>query len=664
MSTCCPSLSHSVYIHHNIHILSFPFRLILFLHPYTTLNHKDSSWTLDRLSYLPTYLLILIMRPPAFHSRPKLSLLAILSLALAAALVAVVPVLAEEFEDSGLYQDQVPPPMPPSPPTATSVISAFPTSTPSLPMIPDSGTGAGTDTQVIPQPEPTAALPDSPSQPTNSGSMPAPTQDAYEYTPPAKGKGKPTTTGDCNKSQPAPPPPPPPAVIVTIDNDYGINSHEPHVSFTPHIDPKVETPMSRFHPAFGAAIPPRPKCKPRKPAGKSPLEARPETASVHIKGGYEKRQAPAPAPPRVPKNDFERVEFYFGQRLVTNLASLPAESHFSPVPWAASYWPTFRDSINARWAPNELPPSDKYARAFGLNVAQFRDSVSRHNGILAQSHRRPCATNQDCRTLNDGSVCAKREGEIRGFCIPTWFGICHAWAPAAVMEPEPRCPVTKNGVTFRPFDIKALVTLLWDGARTPTVFTGNRYNGPENAAKDEFGRFTDPTYRDLNPGFMHILMANMLGRFRKSFVVDVTGSAEVWNQPVKGYKVLEQSLMTPAAAAQRFFNTPTYRFNTRAAMIASVKTRFTWVVEAGEDGPLVSTGRINEYLDSRDYTYLLELDARQNIIGGEWVGASRADHPDFAWFPAQRPAMDVVTRVGLTYRHVRELLDESVRAQC
>ncbi|ORZ39269.1 the Gp42 Transglutaminase from phytophthora Sojae, partial [Catenaria anguillulae PL171] len=323
-----------------------------------------------------------------------------------------------------------------------------------------------------------------------------------------------------------------------------------------------------------------------------------------------------------------------------------------------------QDSLNARWAPNELPPSDKYAKAFGLNVAQFRDAVSRTNGILSQSGRRACSSNQDCRTLNDGSVCSKRDGEIRGVCIPTWFGICHAWAPASIMEPEPKCPVTRNGVTFRPFDIKALLTLAWDGARAPTVFTGARYNGPENAAKDRFGRFTDAAYRDLNPGFLHMYMTNVLGRFGKSFVVDVTASAEVWNQPIRSYQVVQENVMSPRNAARRFFNSNTYPFNPQAKAVAYVKTKLAWIVEGGEDGALVGTPRMYAYTATKEYEYLLELDRASQIIGGEWVGQSMQDHPDFAWFPGQRPKLDTVTSVGLSYRNVRELLDESIRGRC
>ena len=32
-----------------------------------------------------------------------------------------------------------------------------------------------------------------------------------------------------------------------------------------------------------------------------------------------------------------------------------------------------------------------------------------------------------------GESCSMREGQTSGRCIPTWWGICHAWAPAAIL---------------------------------------------------------------------------------------------------------------------------------------------------------------------------------------------------------------------------------------
>lgn len=361
-------------------------------------------------------------------------------------------------------------------------------------------------------------------------------------------------------------------------------------------------------------------------------------------------------------DDIRKLETFFKTKMETGIKKLPTKGVVLPAPWPSSYWPVYQDGINAVWSEGNASPAEKYAKAYKLNVNQFAEAVSKSTGILSQSSRRACKADTDCTSLKDGSVCGKRTGSQAGFCIPTWFGICHAWSPAAILEPEPQCEVTQNGVTFQPFDIKALVTDIYDGAAINTVFTGVRYNGG-NEGKDRWGRHTDAAYRDLGAGFFHIALTNILGKFKKAFVVDVTAGAEVWNQPVRGFQVKEQRRFKPKDAAKNFYATSTYPFNPRASSIVYVKTRMSWIVEAVEDGPLVSTGRVDAYTTGADYTYLLELDAKDNIIGGEWLWGSNDNHPDFLWFPTGTPALTAVTSTGLSYKNVKDLVTRSSKCQ-
>ena len=43
--------------------------------------------------------------------------------------------------------------------------------------------------------------------------------------------------------------------------------------------------------------------------------------------------------------------------------------------------------------------------------------------------------------------CAKRRDKTEGRCVPTWIGICHAWAPASIELPEPKMPLKKITLT-------------------------------------------------------------------------------------------------------------------------------------------------------------------------------------------------------------------------
>ncbi|KAI9984719.1 hypothetical protein PInf_006088 [Phytophthora infestans] len=213
-------------------------------------------------------------------------------------------------------------------------------------------------------------------------------------------------------------------------------------------------------------------------------------------------------------------------------------------------------------------------------------------------------------------------------------------------------------------DIKALLSEVYDGANLATVFTGARFYGSDTGSgddTDEYGRYTDSSRRDLGPGFMHVALANIIGRFNASVVMDVTAGAEVWNQPIYSYKVLTQREMTPGDAANLFFQVSPYPFNNAAQRIMYVETSVSWMVETFEDGGLVRSGHASKYETSKTYKYLLELDNNYNILGGEWLEESQSDHPDFLWFPKARPDLSLVTKVGLSYQNVRMLLDMATK---
>ncbi|KAG7377045.1 hypothetical protein PHYPSEUDO_012257 [Phytophthora pseudosyringae] len=357
--------------------------------------------------------------------------------------------------------------------------------------------------------------------------------------------------------------------------------------------------------------------------------------------------------------DIAKLEAYFGTKMEMTLADLPTVGVHTPAPWAGPYWPTYQDGINVVWSEGQPSPAEKYATAFGLDVTEFMDKVSKDNGVDSQSKRRKCETDEGCESIGDGSKCAIRAGKTSGYCVPTWFGICHAWAPAAILEAEPNCPVTHNGVTFQPMDLKALVSDVYDGAGVATVFTGARYNGGDDAA-DEYGRHTNAAYRDMNPAYFHIASANILGKLNATFVADVDAAAEVWNQPVRGFKVFEQTAMSLEEAAQTFYGLEEYPWNAAAKSIVYVKSRLSWIFETYTDGGLVSSGEINQFTTGKYYYYLLELDDAGAIIGGEWVYNSDSDHPDFLWVPKAKPAADTVTSIGLNYADVSLLLEKSV----
>ncbi|KAG6615815.1 Elicitor-like transglutaminase [Phytophthora cinnamomi] len=361
-------------------------------------------------------------------------------------------------------------------------------------------------------------------------------------------------------------------------------------------------------------------------------------------------------------SDISRLETYFGTSMETNF-NVIKDSYSSAVrdvlPWSGDYWATYKDGVNVVWKDGDASPTEKYAAAFGINVNSFKDSISLSTGVLSEAdYESACTSDADC---DDGSLCGIREGDTSGYCIPTWHGICHAWAAAALYEAEPKCDVQKDNVTFHSVDMKALISQLYDGAAIEVVFTGARFNGPDSPEElDEYGRYVDDARRDINPAFFHIAAANILGKQQRSFIVDVSSDSQVWNQPVQKYEFLEADIVDAANLSLEHFGTETYPFNSGLTYLAKCTMRLTWTAESIEDGALTTTGRIEAYTVYEDYEYCLELDENYTIVGGEWLGDSRKDHPDFLWFPAAKPSADTVTDSGIAYADVLGLIEQSL----
>ncbi len=239
----------------------------------------------------------------------------------------------------------------------------------------------------------------------------------------------------------------------------------------------------------------------------------------------------------------------FSSTLEYRLDALPASGEAATIPWAGSYWPTYEDNINFQWAgAGSDSPAMKYQKAFG--GTDVEGAVSRNHGIDSATGQKSCTAASQCNSQL-GETCAMRRGATSGRCIPTWWGICHAWSPAAILWAEPQKPVTRNGVTFRVADLKALASLVHNNSASRFVsLRCNQNNGGGEITFDNYGRPTggSTSCKDTNPGTYHVLLANYLGLQKTSFVEDRTFDSEVWNQPLRGYRVLEKRVVTAAEA--------------------------------------------------------------------------------------------------------------------
>lgn len=228
-----------------------------------------------------------------------------------------------------------------------------------------------------------------------------------------------------------------------------------------------------------------------------------------------------------------------------------------------------------------------------------------------------------------------------------WEGICHGWAQAASHYPEPSPVIvtSKSGirVPFGASDVKALLAMHEAynyGGKFGFVGVRCRASGKVEGEGDERDRNPNPPSpeiaespdcRDVNAGAFHVVITNMLGVLGKGFVADIDRFGDVWNQPITGFSssVASEEAVTPE---QRSYGIERrVRINMKMEYGEELKF-YTPALEAAGNRNFVSkmpvTGTPSQKNLTKNYSYILELDAVGNIIGGEWISSTR---PDFLW---------------------------------
>ena len=371
------------------------------------------------------------------------------------------------------------------------------------------------------------------------------------------------------------------------------------------------------------------------------------------------------------------------------------EGRAEQTPWPSDYWPYYKDSILDRYKGEDvLSPVEKYDVAFnGWTPSEDED-------VRPMDVTRNCESEtvegEDGETkivskivLSDGEKkyyedlgpAAKWQHESKGIAkahngidddddgetdecggedydgIESWWGLCHAWVPAAILEPEPLKAVTMNGVEFTVSDIKALLIAQYD--RSSAHMLGGRCNEREVERDDDTGRVLLDECRDTNPGAWYVVATNFLGIQKRAFAEDRTMGYQVWNQPILGYQITEEKEVTEEEAMEMLkqpgkkytevFNSPD------VASWRYVKMNSDYITEssASEDEPLIEN--IARYTRTDRYEMIIELDAEGMVIGGEWLNYSNATHPDFLWLPLQSYGGNP----HMTLANIHKLLDLS-----
>lgn len=290
------------------------------------------------------------------------------------------------------------------------------------------------------------------------------------------------------------------------------------------------------------------------------------------------------------------------------LSALPLEGQLpaGTKGWSSTYWPSKKAGIANRWnSPLQetfdyRSPSKEMVSKMSLEDLKLLSPAEKYDLLLGQydySFKR--------QVYSSTSRLAKE-----------WAGICHGWAPAAMLHNEPTPKTLKNpdgiSIPFGAADIKGILSYYYafytEEQATNQVglrcFFGSWMGGARGCSDD------------LNAGAFHIIIANKLGLKKEGFLVDIDRFNEVWNQPAYGFKtkVIEQRPVSRGAAKS-------------AVREILVQTEFFYVDESDPTWNVVH-GTDSQIISKLDLEYSLEIDSQGNIVGGEWESR---DRPDFLW---------------------------------
>lgn len=330
-----------------------------------------------------------------------------------------------------------------------------------------------------------------------------------------------------------------------------------------------------------------------------------------------------------------------GSNMISSYASLPmngklADDRFG---WSESYWPSNKGGIAYRWNhPDPKPFKYKY-----VSKAEVMSMSQEQMGQLSPS---------ELYDLANGDYNFSLTKRVLSLVSPRdtwWEGICHGWAQAAINYPEPDQVVVTNKdglkVPFGSSDVKALLAFHeaynFRGGNT-WAFLGVRCKTPgkvpgEGDDRDSYTGFPElalrdsPECRDVNAGAFHVVISNMIGIHGAGFVADIDRFNDVWNQPVTGYNssyVKDEEVM-PEHRSQGISR----RVHVKTKMGYGEELKF-WTPELAATGikNFVSkqpvTGTVHQEFRYKDYEYILELNSRGDVVGGEWISETR---PDFMW---------------------------------
>lgn len=311
--------------------------------------------------------------------------------------------------------------------------------------------------------------------------------------------------------------------------------------------------------------------------------------------------------------------------------------------WSGSYWPIYQGSIAVRYRdPNFIRlinNNDQWDKYKELRDKLPLYTYSGKENQLSPAEKYDLLVGDSEMSLTKYAWDIGEKNAIAGK-VKTWRGICDGWSSATQKMPRPVKSVTLKTpaglpITFYPEDIKALGSLMYARSQGAPIFLGKR------CRNQVIGLFTGAC-AETNPGTFHRALINRVGNMKKTFIADVSPGGEVWNYPIESYKATFYNVFDDSESAnfedvkEPFTKKNSFSHSGRrhknTAAIVGVKLTVNYrdmrpanlleTDSAGQDKVMTMT-----------YNYDLELDANNNILGGESFSKNL---PDFIWAPNDR----------------------------
>ena len=340
-----------------------------------------------------------------------------------------------------------------------------------------------------------------------------------------------------------------------------------------------------------------------------------------------------------PSNNPSNFNKIVGTSMVMTLDELPTSGRLADdrLGWSESYWPSNKGGIAYRWNHPDPRPF-KYEL---YNKEQLQRMSENEISKLSPAELYDIAQSDYSYSLTRKVLSQYSTRDL------WWEGICHGWALASANYPEPGPVKIRNkegiSVPFGSSDIKALLAM-HDAYNYKGTYAqvGMRCNAQGKVPGEGDDRDSNPNppaaevansddCRDVNAGSFHVVLTNMIGIHSRGFVADVDRFNDVWNQPVTSYSsaILSEEEVTPEHRSQGIER----RVKIATKFVYGEELKF-WTPELEATGirnfvsKLPVTGTPHQEFRHKDYEYILELDGRGRITGGEWITETR---PDFLW---------------------------------